>query len=94
MREALGCLIPVELDPKLDGKKPKTKPGQGVPAPKLYLHAGSWRVNMLEEEGLLCNQALTKGMIECFLLTLGALPHEGTLYVASHSLGHLLQQTN
>jgi hypothetical protein len=94
VREALGCLIPLELDPKLDGKRPKAKAGQAVTAPKLYLHAGSWRVNMLEEEGLLNNQALTKGVIEFFLLTLGALSAPGTLYVASHSLGHVLQQAN
>ena len=49
VREALGCLIPPELDPNLDGKKTKATPRQAVPAPKLYLHAESWRVNMLEE---------------------------------------------
>ena len=66
-REALGCLVPAELDPKLDGRKPRGGQRQGgAETHGVYVQAGQWRVDVCEEQALAENR-LGRGMLEFFL---------------------------
>ena len=50
VREALGCLIPEGLHPRLDGRKPKGRgPGAVPERTGVHLAAGSWKVDVFEE---------------------------------------------
>ena len=69
VQEALGCLIPPELDPKQDGKKPKGKQLSADVPSGVTLDAGGWKVDVVEEQAL-AECRLSKGVIEFFLLIL------------------------
>ncbi len=98
VREALGCLIPPDLHPSFDGKKPRAKHGQSAKTAQVYLYANTsdttWRVNMLEEEGLTKGLPVTKGMLEFFLLAFRESLTDKSFYVASHKLAQVLRQEN
>ena len=71
VREALGCLIPEGLHPRLDGRKPKGKYPGGVPERTgVHLTAGSWKVDVFEEQGLAQGRPLPKGTLEFFVICL------------------------
>ena len=52
VREALGCLVPEWLDPRLDNKKPKGKTGGGEVQMGVPLVAGTWKVDVGREQVL------------------------------------------
>ena len=86
--EVLGCLIPKSLHPCWDGKKPRGKAGAAVGPVGVYVHAGTWRVDIVEEQEL-CDGRLLKGMLEFYLIVLRRLCQRLGLPVAigSHRLG-------
>ena len=88
VKEVLGCLIPKELHWRLDGKKPKGKPGSDLGRAGVYVHAGSWRVDVVEEQELFEGRLL-KGMLEFCLIVLRRMCQKLALPVAigSHALG-------
>ena len=68
--EALGCLIPVELHPVHNGKKPgKGQPGREVPEMGVNLMAGTWGISVFEEQ-MMGEGRLSKGALEFFLIVL------------------------
>ena len=92
VREALGCLVPAELDPKLDGKKPRGGPRQvGAETCGVYVQAGQWRVDVCEEQALSENR-LGRGMLEFCLMVLRRVCSRlrVPLALGSHKLGLLL----
>ena len=48
VREALGCLIPVELHPNLDGRAARARGGGGEDRVGVRLEAGRWKVDVGE----------------------------------------------
>ena len=92
VKEALGCLIPKWLHPRLDGRPLKGKAQPSDPAGGVHLEAGRWRVSMSDERDLFENKALKKtGLFEFFLVVLShvAAELELPLVVASHKIGEL-----
>ena len=69
VKQVLGCLIPRELDSRWDGKKPKGRLRSMFAGAGIYLHAGSWRVDIGEEQEL-AEERLLKGMLEWYLIVL------------------------
>ena len=59
VREALGCLIPEDLHPRLDGKKTRAAKGNALRA-GVNLSAGQWKVDVSAEAALHSGRALTK----------------------------------
>jgi len=88
VKEVLGCLVPRELHWRLDGKKPKGKLGAGLGQAGVYVHAGSWRVDVVEEQELFEGRLL-KGMLEFYLIVMRRMCEKLALPVAigSHTLG-------
>ena len=86
--EVLGCLIPKSSHPCWDGKKPRGKGGAAVGSAGVFVHAGTWRVDIAEEQGLRDGRLL-KGMLEFFLIVLRRLCQTLGLPAAigSHRLG-------
>ena len=72
VREALGCLIPAELHPRLDNRAPKKNPGAAAETGSIQIQCGGWRVNVCEEQTLNERGPLVKGLLEFFL---GVLRH-------------------
>ena len=70
VKEALGCLIPASLHPDLDGTKPKGRAQAGGGPGGVCLKAGQWQVDVGQERGLYGSVALSKGMLEFFLIVL------------------------
>ena len=67
VREALGCLIPEELDPEWDGRR---RPRGGGPLEEragVFLQAGQWRVDVAQENALARRGPLRKDLLEFFL---------------------------
>ena len=71
--EALGCLIPPELDASQDGKRAAGRRGgagaEGEEPVGVFVRAGSWRVDVCEERALAAAR-LGKGTLEFFLRVL------------------------
>ena len=91
VKQILGCLIPRELDSRWDGKKPKGRLRSTFAGAGIYLHAGSWRVDIGEEQEL-AEGRLLKGMLEWYLIVLRHLCEKLKLPVAvgSHTVGMAL----
>ena len=98
--EALGALIPAELHPRYDGRKPTAK-ACGTPGFKtgVTLDAGSWQVDVGEGQCLVgfghgLPFRMTKGLLELFLLVLRRISEKLALpvYVAPHALGLRLHE--
>jgi len=70
LREALGCLIPAALHPRLDGRKPKAVAGEvAVERVTECLRMGKWQVSGNEEAALQAQaRCLPKGLMDFFLL--------------------------
>ena len=66
VQEKLGCLIPADLHPRLDGKKPKQNPGAVAAASAVELCCGSWKLKLCEEHALHEKRPLPKGLVEFF----------------------------
>ena len=64
VQEKLGCLIPADLHPRLDGKKPKQNPGAVAAASAVELCCGSWKLKLCEEHALHERRPLPKGLEE------------------------------
>ena len=69
VREALGCLIPEELHPRLDGKKPRTAKGDAERV-GVTLSAGQWKVDVSAEAALHSGRTMSKDILEFFLKVL------------------------
>ena len=67
VKEALGCLIPEDLHPRLDGRKPKQNAGALAASTALDLKCGSFRMKRCEERDLHEKRPLTKGLVEFFV---------------------------
>ena len=67
LREALGCLVPKEFDPYFDKLPPKGKVKAVPEQTALMLTAGSWRVNIFDEQGV-THGSISKGVVEIFAL--------------------------
>jgi len=92
IKEALGCLIPRDLHPRLDGKTLKGKLAPSAPAGGVYLQAGRWNVSVADERDLHENRALKRGFVE-FFLTVASRVAQGLnlpVAVASHKVGELV----
>ena len=70
VQEKLGCLIPADLHPRLDGKKPKQNPGAVAAASAVELCCGSWKLKLCEEHALHERRPLPKGLVEFFVRVL------------------------
>ncbi len=68
VREALGCLVPADLHPSLDGRKPKGGLAGGVARAGISLSAGKWNVDVSEEQRI--SECLRPGTCEFFLIVL------------------------
>ena len=66
VREALGCLIPEYLHPRLDGTKPRGARGGGDRV-GVYLEADRWRVDVAEEAMLGGSHPMAQGVLEFFM---------------------------
>ena len=67
VRNALGCLIPERLHPRLDGKKPRKERG-GELRIGVHLEADRWKLDVSEETALADpERAMSKGALEFFL---------------------------
>lgn len=72
VREALGCLVPEHLHPRLDGKKPRGLRREGGEHIGVHLEADRWRVDVSEEACLQSEtRALSGGTLEFFLKVVG-----------------------
>ena len=67
VKEALGCLIPREFNPRLDNQALKGKAVPSGPAGGVNLMAGRWNLSVSDERDLYENRALKVGMVEFFL---------------------------
>ena len=92
VKEALGCLIPRELNPRLDGVVPKGKTVPGSVPGGVHLEAGTWKVDVKEERDLYEDRALSKGMLEFFLIVLRRVCEVLDLRVGvgTHKMGELI----
>ena len=93
VREALGCLIPEHLHPRLDGKKPRGSGRQGQDHIGVHLEADRWRVDVSEEACLQSDmRALSGGTLEFFLKVVKRICEklELPLMVGSTALGRRL----
>ena len=93
LREALGCLIPEHLHPRLDGKKPRGIHREGCAHIGVHLEADRWRVDVSEEACLQSEaRALSVGTLEFFLKVIGRICEklELPLTVGSTALGRRL----
>ena len=67
VREALGCLIPEGLHPRLDGKKPRGVKGDAERV-GVHLEAGRWALDVYAESALAVpGRAMSNGALEFFL---------------------------
>jgi len=93
VREALGCLIPEHLHPRLDGKKPRGSARRGQEHIGVHLEADRWRVDVSEEACLQSEaRALSSGTLEFFLKVIGRICEKLglPLAVGSTALGRRL----
>ena len=63
VQEVLGCLIPVFLDRRQDGKRPHDKTRADVRVCSVALEAGSWKINIGDEQAL-SELRMCKGVAE------------------------------
>ena len=66
-------MIPAELHPRYDGKKPRTKAGKEAPSMGVHLEAGKWSIGIDEETSLRgagegVEGRMAKGVLEFFLI--------------------------
>ena len=86
--KAMGCLIPRELDPRLDGVRPRGKARAGATTPGVKMYAGKWGINVDEVRDLgLDDRPLPKGVFEFFLVLLRKMSRAMELRVAVGSAG-------
>ena len=92
--EAIGALIPLELHPRYDGRKPRAKVGAGNHGIGVHLEAGRWTVGVDEESsmrgaGAGAEGRLAKGVLEFFLIIFRRVTEcmELPVAVGSHRLG-------
>ena len=84
----MGCLIPRELDPRLDGVRPRGKARAGATTPGVKMYAGKWGINVDEVRDLgLDDRPLPKGVFEFFLVLLRKMSRAMELRVAVGSAG-------
>ena len=88
VKEVLGCLIPKDLHPRYDDKKPRGKAGTRFGQSGVFLKAGPWKVDVTEEQELM-DSRVTKATLEFFLIVLRHLCDKLQLpvVVGSHKLG-------
>ena len=67
VREALGCLIPEELDPVWDGQRRQGRSGPVEERAGVFMQAGQWRVDVAQEQALARRGPLRKDLLEFFL---------------------------
>ena len=88
VHRAMGCLIPLALDPRLDGVKPRGKARAGATTPGVKIYAGKWNINVEEVRDLgLDDRPLPKGVFEFFLVLLRRISRSMQLPVAVGSVG-------
>ena len=69
VKEALGCLIPLDLHDSYDSAKGRQKKMLGQDD-GVYLKAGKWRINVCLEQALAAGRAIKASELEFFLLAL------------------------
>ena len=89
VRQTLGCLIPAELHPSLDGRqrRGKARP-RGVPG-GVKMRASHWQVSVFEEQVFAQGLPLPKDLLEFFLCVLREVCQvcELLLYIGHVALG-------
>ena len=91
VREALGCLIPESLHPRLDGKKPRGVKGDAERV-GVHLEAGRWALDVSAENALAVpGRAMSNGALEFFFES--SSPHLFLLGLASGCWIHCARST-
>ena len=97
VREALGCLVPEGLHPRLDGsgRKSRGQTGAGTQRVGVHLEVDGWRISVFDEEALAEGKAVTKGFMEFFLKVARRVCETLRLNIAigSHVLGERLAES-